>query len=93
MQIYLEQLPEPQYAHQVKKGDTVKTWNKNYRVQDDKGWLHIVKTEHGRREKIDIKDLHWQPGTLQDYIFNGWHSFYTENEFLTMAAAELAWLK
>lgn len=84
----------PQYFNQIKKGSTVTLWNGDYRVQDDRGHLHVVFKEKGHRVKKTItRDMFAEPGTLEDYIFNGWCYHYTEQEFLSFASAELNWLK
>ncbi len=83
----------PQYFNQIKKGDTVTTCFGSYRVQEDRGHLHIVMKINGQRKKKTItQDMFWEPGTKEDYIFNGWFDFYELNEFLSFAAAEINWL-
>jgi len=82
---------EPQYIHQIKKGVTVTYGQSSYRVQDDgKGFLHIVVKCNGERKKIGIKQLlFFDPGSLQDYIFNGWFELYsTYKEYCSYASAE-----
>jgi hypothetical protein len=85
---------EPQYLHQIKKGVTVKYGNSTYRVQDDgKGFLHIIVSEKGQRKKIGIqKLLFFHPGSLQDYIFNGWFEFYDYDEYKSFAETEMNWI-
>ena len=87
------QYPDAQYAHQKKKGDSVKHWSGIYRVQEDKGWKHIIVTKTGRREKIGIDKFMFDPGSLQDYIFNGWHQHYSWPEYQQFVMAEMNWLK
>lgn len=78
----------PQYYINTKKGDTVMYGNRRYRVQDDgKGFLHIIVFEQGKRKKIAVSSLSFfEPGSLQDYIFNGWFeiydSYYTYKSFI-----------
>lgn len=82
-----------QYAHQIKKGDSVQFENKMYRVQEDKGWLYIYPMVNGKRTKIDIDRLFFKPGTEADWVFNEWWKIYDEyDQFRTFAAAELAWV-
>ena len=83
----------PQYYNQIKKGDTVTTCFGSYRVQEDRGHLYVVIKRNGERKKVTItSDMFWEPGTKEDYIFNGWFEFYGEEEFLSFAAAEINWL-
>mgnify|MGYP000202159935 FL=1 len=80
----------PQYYSQFKKGDTVTYKNKSYHVQEDRGNKCIIVKLSGKREKINLKTLFpIQPGTLQDYIFNGWFELYDESTFLQFANCEL----
>lgn len=88
----LPQYPDPQYLHKLKKGSSVKHWSGIYRAQDDKGWLHIIITANGRREKVSVERLCMPPGSIQDYIFNGWHQHYSWDEYRTFAAAEMSWI-
>jgi len=85
----LLQFPDPEYAHQKKKGDSVKHWSGIYRVQEDKGWKHIIVTKTGRREKIGLDRFMMEPGSLQDYIFNGWHEHYNWAEFKSFVEWEI----
>lgn len=84
----------PQYYHQIKKGDTVTVYNGSYRVQEDRGHLHIVMKVNGQRKKQTITpDMFCEPGTKADYILNGWFQFYEWEEFQSYAEAELKWVK
>lgn len=68
--------------------------NKPYRVQDDgKGFLHIIVFEQGKRKKIAVSSLpFFEPGSLQDYIFNGWFDLYDSYElYRSFMSAELKW--
>lgn len=83
-----------QYISNVKKGDSVTFGNGSYRVQDDKGWLHIVVKENGIRRKYGVDDLLPKYGSEADYIFNGWWNVYPDyNVFRGYALSELAWIK
>ncbi len=44
-----------QDINDFKKGDSVTFKNRVYRIQDDKGWLHIIVTTDGKRKKYDLK--------------------------------------
>lgn len=84
----------PQYFNQIKKGDTVTTCYGSYRVQEDRGNLHIVmKVNRQRKKKTITPDMFWPAGTKEDYIFNGWFQYYTEQEFLSFASTELKWVE
>jgi len=88
------QLPKVQYFHQIRKGSEVMYGNKSYRVQEDRGYLHIIVIEDGKRTKKAItKDMFCEAGSMADYVFNRWFEIYTPEEFLSYAAAELNWLK
>lgn len=90
------QLPDAQYLHQIKKGSTVTYGTGNYRVQDDgKGFLHIIIKENGDRKKLGIKQLlFFEPGSFQDYVFNGWFEVYpTYQEYQSFASSELKCLE
>ena len=85
----------PQYLINTKVGDTVTYGSTNYRVQDDgKGFKHIVVQHNGQRKKVGLKQvLLFEPGTLADYIFNGWFEVYSDFEtWQQFTAAELIWL-
>jgi len=49
--------------------DTVSYGNSEYRIQNDRGHLHIVVRENGRRRKITVKrqEIDW----CFDYVFGG----------------------
>lgn len=86
-------MPEIQYAHQIKKGDSVQFENKMYRVQEDKGWLFIYPVINGKRKKIDIKSLFFDPGSMADWAINGWWRLYPEYElYRDFAMTEMAWV-
>lgn len=54
----------------VSKGsDTVMYGNKDYRIQNDRGYKHIVVYIDGRRTKITVKER--EPNCVFDYIFGG----------------------
>ena len=40
-----------------------------------------------------VCQIHFEPGTKADWVFNGWYKFYEYEEFKTFAAAELAWVQ
>lgn len=85
----------PQYYINVKKGDAVIYGNKYYRVQDDgKGFLHIIVFENGKRKKVAISSLQFfEPGTMADYVFNGWFELYESFElFRSYMTAEMGWI-
>lgn len=85
----------PQYKHQIKKGDTVKYGTRCYPVQQDRKYLHIIIFEDGQRKKIGLDKIgqgFFEPGSEADYIFNGWWEHYELDEFLSFAAAEMNWL-
>ena len=85
---------EVQYAHQFKKGDSVHFENKMYRVQEDKGWLFIYPVINGKRTKIDIKALFFEPGTEADWAINGWWQIYPQYEmYRDFAMAEIKWIR
>lgn len=69
--------------------------NKAYRVQDDgKGFLHIIVFEESKRKKIAVSSLSFfEPGSMADYVFNGWFELYdTYETFNSFMLAELAWM-
>jgi hypothetical protein len=85
----------PQYNINISKGDTVTYGNKHYRVQDDgKGFLHIIVFEEGKRKKIAISNLQFfEPGSMADYVFNGWFDIYDQYQlFHSYMLAELSWI-
>lgn len=85
----------PQYKHQIKKGDTVRYGAKHYPVQKDRNYLHIIVFEGGKRKKIGLDNIgqgFFEPGSEADYIFNGWWEYYELEEFLSFASAELSWV-
>lgn len=83
-----------QYAHQFKKGDSVQFKNKMYRVQDDKGWLHIYPVVNGKRIKMGIEKLFFEPGTEADWAINGWWQLYPDYKlYQSFVSAEMAWIK
>jgi hypothetical protein len=86
---------EYQYFNQIKKGDTVKLWCGDYRVQNDRGNLHVVATIDGHRKKITLKEeMFFIPGSKADWAINGWWQLYADYEtYRSFAEAELAWLK
>lgn len=85
--------PDPQYITTIKKGDTVTYGTGSYRVQDDRGYLHIIVKESGTRKKIPLKELLFDYGSYQDYVFNMWWQVYESFEiFQSYAAAEIAWM-
>jgi len=55
--------------------------NKPYRVQDDRGYIHIIVFENGRK-KIALKDVQiwFEYGSEPDWIFNGWYKIYPDHE-------------
>jgi hypothetical protein len=84
----------PQYFNQIKKGSTVTMCNGSYRVQEDRGHLHVVMKINGKRIKKTITpDLFCEPGSKADYVLNNWFTFYEWDEFQSFAAAEIEWLK
>lgn len=89
---------DAQYFEDVKKVVTVSYGKKDYRVQDDgRGFLHIIVFEEGKRKKIGIEKLKqksFEPGSMADYVFNGWFQIYdSEKMFSEFAKAEVSWLK
>lgn len=84
-----------QYYINTKKGDTVMYGNKPYRIQDDgKGFLHIIVFEQGKRKKIAVSSLSFfEPGSMADYIFNGWFEMYDSYElYRSFMSAEMQWV-
>jgi hypothetical protein len=82
-----------QYFVSIKKGDSVQFENKMYRVQDDKGWLHVYPVVNGKRKKVDIKTLFFEPGTEADWAINGWWRLYPEYDlYKSFMSAELSWI-
>ena len=65
-----------QNINDFKKGDSVKFGEKNYRVQEDKGWKHIVKRDNGNRKKYDL-ELVLKLNDLE--TVEGWQRLYEEN--------------
>jgi len=54
----------------ISKGDTTVTYgNGTYRVQNDRGHLHIVVYEQGKRKKITVKQT--ERDCVFDYVFKG----------------------
>lgn len=54
----------------VSEGDTTVTYgNKPYRIQNDRGHLHIVIYENSRRKKITVKQT--ERDYVFDYVFKG----------------------
>jgi len=54
----------------VSEGDTTVTYgNKPYRIQNDRGHLHIVVYENSRRKKITVKQT--ERDYVFDYVFKG----------------------
>lgn len=87
-------IPKPQYFHQVRKGSTVIYGNKTYRVQEDRGNLHIILLEDGHRKKKTItQSMFIEPGTITDFALNEWFNYYTPEEFFSYASAELNWVQ
>ena len=83
----------PQYYSQFKKGDTVTYNKKSYRVQEDRGHKYIIVKTSGEREKINLKRLFpFEPGTLQDYIFNGWFELYDQATYFQFVNCELIFI-
>lgn len=80
-----------QYKEAIKKGSTVRYGKNDYRVQDDRGYLHIIVFEDGKRKKIGIdKMIFFEYGSYQDYVFNEWWKLYDDYEtFRTFAEHEL----
>lgn len=83
-----------QYIESVQKGSTVMHGNKPYRVQDDRGYLHIIVFENGKRKKIGIdKLLFFDYGSEADYIFNEWYKIYPSYQlFNQFTLTEKFWL-
>lgn len=65
-----------QTVDDYKKGDSVNFHNKTFRVQDDKGWKHIVVTENGKRKKYDLK-LVLELNDLE--TVEGWQRLHEKN--------------
>lgn len=83
----------PQYFIHIKKGDSVQFENKMYRVQDDKGWLYIYPVVNGKRKKVDVRTLFFEPGSKADWAINGWWKIYPDYElYRDYANTEIAWL-
>lgn len=82
--------PNPTYFIHIKKGDSVHFRNKVYRVQEDKGWLYIYPIIDGKRTKVDIRRLFFEPGTKADWVFNEWWKFYELEEYMSFCKYELA---
>lgn len=54
----------------ISEGDATVTYGKGvYRVQNDRGHLHIVVYHDGKRKKITVKQVERDP--VFDYIFKG----------------------
>lgn len=70
----------PKYISNVKKGDSVTFGNGSYRVQEDKGWLHIVVKENGIRKKWGVADILFEFGSESDFVFNNWWTIYPSYE-------------
>jgi len=51
------------------EGNTVTYGNRQYSIQNDRGHLHIVVRENGRRKKITVKRS--ESDCVFDYIFGG----------------------
>lgn len=87
---------EPQYFKRIEKGSTVSYGNKPYRVQDDRGYLHIIVIENNKRKKISIEAFNenfFEPGTTADYVFNEWWKIYeSEEQYRQFTNAEISWL-
>lgn len=66
-----------QSINDYKKGDSVNFGNKSFRVQDDKGWKHIVVTENKKRKKYDLK-LVLELNDLE--TVDGWQRIYEKAE-------------
>lgn len=62
-----------QNINDFKKGESVTFGKKAYTIQDDKGWLHIVIRENGKRKKYDLK-LVLQLNDLE--TAEGWQRLY-----------------
>lgn len=86
-------ITEYQYISTIKKGDTVTYGNGSYRVQNDRGYLHIIVKEGGIRRKISVESILFEYGSIADYIFNHWWEVYQSYDvFRAYALSELAWL-
>lgn len=59
-----------------KKGSSVTFGGKVYTIQEDKGWLHIVKREEGKRKKYDLQ-LVLELNDLE--TVEGWQRLYEQN--------------
>ena len=70
--------------NEYKKGDMVHYVNKLYPIQDNgSGSLHIIFWDKGKRKKISLKKVLFgifEPGSEQDYIFNGRQSEFNSLE-------------
>jgi hypothetical protein len=66
------------------KGDMVRFNKREYHLQDNgKGSLHIVVWEAGKRRKMGLKRIlfgGFEPGSFEDYVFNGRFLNYTTFE-------------
>lgn len=65
-----------QSINDYKKGDSVTFGGKVYTIQEDKGWLHIVKRDEGKRRKLDLK-LVIELNDLE--TVEGWQRLYKKN--------------
>ena len=71
-----------QYIGNYKVGDSVQYCGKEYRLQEDKGWLFIYPTIDGKRKKIGLEKLGcwFEYGTEADWVFNEWWKIYPDYE-------------
>ena len=65
-----------QTVDDFKKGHSVTFGGKAYTIQEDKGWLHIVKREGGKRKKYDLK-LVLELNDLE--TLEGWERLFINN--------------
>lgn len=65
-----------QSINDYKKGDSVTFGGRAYAIQEDKGWLHVVKRDGGKRKKYDLK-LMLELNDLE--TIEGWQRLYGRN--------------
>lgn len=83
-----------QYFESIQKGSTVTYGNRDYRVQLEKKYLHIIVFENGKRKKVEItKDMFFEYGSFEDWAINGWWQLYDYPTFKSFAAAEMNWVE
>ena len=71
---------------------TVDVHGKKYPIKKQRGRYYIQHATGQLTVTSLVKKTNFEPGSIGDYIFNGWFELYDEDTYRQFVNTELAWL-